>query len=663
MASMRGFHPHFLLTEREAMPSDDERKTPDWDLEQMEVILESPRNWQLVVAGPGAGKSAVACQRIAYLLDEAVPPSRILLVSFSRAAVAELRDRIVAFAVAGEKARSVRISTIDSHAWGLRVGFEDEPLTTELADDSYEISIQRVIDLFRKRHPDLIDFMSRLEHLIIDEAQDVMGSRAELVVEMLKTVPVACGVTILADPEQAIYGFTTETTREVKRELSLLERLTADPPRKIHRRTLNNLHRVKDSALTDVFLKTRRELELAESPDGHVERVQDTIRKTCGNDVGVTSYESLADFLRGKDASTLVLFRRRADVLFASSYCSAAQVDHRIRMSDVPTIVRPWLGWLLGETTSTTIHRDEFDQLWSARNSLAQAPFAGEALEQCWGLLHRFAAGRASNTVDLVQLRLILARQRPPIEFCYPDLGSTGAILGTIHASKGREADHVILIMPPHQNRSAAEGETADTASIFEEARVYYVGATRARNILATAGNKSVGVGYLESRRVYRKVGDLQAQVEVGREGDLDRLAHLTWSHCSKAQLMLAMSVGMCRPLRAKAHPHEGYSVRLSIDEKGADGIIRSVEIGQLSRTLQDDLWGVCNLIAKGKSLKPSETIPHLFLFAVSTVGVSEQQRDGLQHPYAQSRLALAPVVKGFPLVTFLHRKKGGYNP
>src|SRR5690606_9102555 len=153
---------------------------PDWDLEQLEVILEAPTGWQLVIAGPGAGKSAVACQRAAYLVDEGVPPSRILLVSFTRTAVAELRDRIVSYAVAGAAARSVRISTIDSHAWSLRAGFDDEPLKKPLGDGSYDLGIERTVELFKNKNPDLIDFMARLEHLIIDEAQDVMGLRAEI---------------------------------------------------------------------------------------------------------------------------------------------------------------------------------------------------------------------------------------------------------------------------------------------------------------------------------------------------------------------------------------------------------------------------------------------------------------------------------------------------
>ena len=313
---------------------------PDWDLEQLEVILEEPASWQLVIAGPGAGKSAVACQRIAYLLDEGIPASRILLVSFTRTAVAELRDRIVSYAVSGAAARSVRISTIDSHAWSLRAGFDDEPLPGLLDDGSYDLSIQRTVELFRNQQPDLIDFTARLEHLIIDETQDVTGPRVDLVIEMLGALSPNCGVTILADPAQAIYGFTTDGTDDNGSEQSLLEQLPSKFPRNFHERTLRNIHRVDNDALVDLFLRTRREVEFAEDAHGHIARVQKTIRETCGNEVGITHYENLPDFLnRTHNGSMLVLFRRRADILFASSYCSQAGVEHRLRMSDLPIVV------------------------------------------------------------------------------------------------------------------------------------------------------------------------------------------------------------------------------------------------------------------------------------------------------------------------------------
>lgn len=636
---------------------------PDWDLEQLEVILEAPASWQLVIAGPGAGKSAVACQRVAYLVDEAVPPSRILLVSFTRTAVTELRDRIVSYAVAGEAVRGVRISTIDSNAWSLRAGFDDEPLPKSLGDGSYDLSIQRTIELFEDRNPDLLDFMARLEHLIIDEAQDVTGPRADLVIEMLKTLSATCGVTVLADPAQAIYGFTTDGRDGHTSEQSLLERLPAECPRPLLQRTLKNIHRVKDGTLVDLFLRTRKEIELADNARGHIARVQRTIRETCGNDVGIASFENLADFLnRSHDRSMLVLFRRRADVLFASSYCSQAGVEHRLRMSNLPVVVRPWLGWLLAETVQAILDQGDFDRLWEARASVCAAPFVGERRDACWALLHRLAAGSRPRTLDLVHLRNIVARAHPPVELCYPDLGSTGPILGTIHASKGREADTVVLVMPPHRDHDSDASDGTDSAEIFEEARVYYVGATRARKMLVTAGNSATRVGYLDSGRIYRICGDKRAQLEVGRVGDVDRLAHLVWSSSARAQQTLAAQAGRAVPLKARAMPDHDYVLRIVLQHKDADGVTRETEIGELGSSFRADLGELWSRIDSEGTLKPAETIPHLYLVAVATVGLGEHERGAVKPPFGQSALGLVPVIKGFPLIQFLFRRRRRFS-
>ena len=435
------------------MPSpNDTASTPDWDDEQLEVILEDSSSWQLVIAGPGAGKSAVACQRIAFLVDDGVPPARILLVSFTRTAVAELRNRVKTYAVAGERARSVRISTIDSHAWSLRVGFDDEPLPTVRADGSFDLSIERTVKLFQEKQPELCDFMSQLEHLVIDEAQDVMNVRSDLILEMLRSVSDDCGVTILADPAQAIYGFTSDEQDASVMTGALLDRLDTECPRPLLRRSLRQIHRIKSAApeLADLFHRTRSEIESAKTATGHVAHVQQVIRETCSKDVGRVLHEVLADVLGAIEGdSTLVLFRRRADVLFASSFWSKEGVEHRLRMSGLPVVIRPWLGWLFGEVTQTKIRREDFDKLWNARAAIAPGPFAGEERDSCWKTLHQLCAGARPNTIDLVVLRSIIARSRPPMELCYPELGATGPILGTIHASKGREADIVVLVMAP----------------------------------------------------------------------------------------------------------------------------------------------------------------------------------------------------------------------
>ncbi len=64
----------------------------DLDEEQKKAVLESSGR-SIVVAGPGSGKTRVITYKIAYLISQGVDPSRILLVTFTRAAAREMIER------------------------------------------------------------------------------------------------------------------------------------------------------------------------------------------------------------------------------------------------------------------------------------------------------------------------------------------------------------------------------------------------------------------------------------------------------------------------------------------------------------------------------------------------------------------------------------------
>lgn len=54
-----------------------------------------------VVAGPGTGKTFALMRRVARLLEEGVQPNRILAVTFTRTAAADLVEKLAALGVPG----------------------------------------------------------------------------------------------------------------------------------------------------------------------------------------------------------------------------------------------------------------------------------------------------------------------------------------------------------------------------------------------------------------------------------------------------------------------------------------------------------------------------------------------------------------------------------
>lgn len=121
-----------------------------------------------VLAGPGTGKTYALKARVQYLMDELrVEPSRILILTFTRKAVAELRARILPCIPEGNK--PPRISTL--HGFALRQLLRNSNLIEALpdplriADDWEEITIiipdlKRLLETDKKSVRAALDAMS-----------------------------------------------------------------------------------------------------------------------------------------------------------------------------------------------------------------------------------------------------------------------------------------------------------------------------------------------------------------------------------------------------------------------------------------------------------------------------------------------------------------------
>ena len=620
-----------------------------WDQSQRKIIESSHDDRLLVGSGPGTGKTAVACARVSHLIDHYdLQPSRIWLISFTRTAVTEIRDRIAECLENEASAYAVKIATLDSHAWTIHSGFDEDAKII----GSYEENILKVLELVQN-HENVVDYLETVEHLIVDEAQDIVGVRANLVIEMIKNLSSSCGVTVFADEAQAIYGFADD--QEVKvgevNEPPLLEKIRRNYAGQFSECELTTVHRTNSPNLLQIFTNVRRKV-LTTSVNENNKTTE--IKKDITEFAHGHSPE-ISDMTDSDLEDAFILYRRRCDVLLTSSYLTSYALSHRVRMSGLPVCIVPWVGAVLSEFTEQDLGQSRFMRLWD--ECQFDSVLASYDQDEAWvDLIH--TAGRTHNVVDMHLLRQRLGRKRPPPEFCSTEFGSDGPIVGTIHASKGRESDTVHLIFP-HVHGSDIDQD--------EEARVLFVGATRGRSRLFIGkGYRQVAKRVEATGRTYRlqiKNNKPYAQVEFGRDIDIDSeglASRLFFASTDSVRISQKRILDLAKDpvsLVAESDRAANFAYRLKEDTKEEMQCI-----AVLSQKVNQDLFTVANDIQSALrcgAKRPPDKIRHLHVHGIRTIVLPPDapQCNVLHEPWGTSGIMLAPLVLGYSKVYFPARR------
>ncbi len=625
-----GLHPAIELTRPGEMK---------WTEEQTRVISAPPDARIFVEAGPGTGKTAVACERVAKLLKkDQLSPGSILMVSFTRTAVAEMRARLRR-AAGSSGASSVGVMTLDQAAFSFGIG-TGTPFESMMG--SFEGNIERALGDLEGGNALLIEFLRGIRHFIVDEAQDLTGKRSALVRLMIRQLGAGTGVTIFADPEQSIYGFTTDN-KEGGEAVGKEYFLEAFEPEQhgFRRESLTQIHRTKNAAIATLFAEARGALR-----SGGLKAVLQVARQS-----GELVNGGIED-LKMSDEE-LILYRTRAAALMQVQFYPGLL---RLRLPDYPAAVYPWIALMFADWSAPRIDRATFAGRWEVMvpPALSDGFDAGSA----WELLMRFCKHlRIKTEVDLSRLVEQVARPRPRVEFCYLDYGSSGPVFSTIHASKGREADGVTLMLSRF-----ADGNSLNP---LEEARVYYVAITRvSARFRHGAAQNVMGAGRLgpySQRTVHIGKKRKWPKFQVGLKGDFDDVAAVGQRCLSDEAASAHQAELLARWLKALS---EGICPELSATFEetmpGAE-LYRFTHGGSVlawsGPRLAADLKWAAKLTQKRQvqsilGLPPE--ITRLRMIGLRTCAVADPlQRGQLRGLHAKSGFFLAPMIAGFPSVCF----------
>ncbi len=591
------------------------------DASQRDVILTPADARLLVEAGPGSGKTWVLCARVGQLVDAGVTPTHILVISFTRAAVSEIRNRIAGFLEDRFVADAIRIVTLDSLASRLRSRFQDDEGSKTTG---YDAGIAETLDLIRAGDDQLLEYIEGFEHILVDEAQDLTGGRRELVVALLQKLLPENGATVFHDPAQAIYGFSGGEPSGIG---DLLD--TADAG--FGKRVLTRNYRTHSGTLLDLFVSLRGDLRdpTLQGRDLY-EKVRSSIEESPGRGAGAAAVHPT----NPADGTTFILYRSRAAVCLAASQLLDSGLPFRIRLPGQRDIVRPWIGALLRDETGATISRPAFDRRWAELR-----PLPPRSKDGLWSDLFALT-GLSSGSLDLHSLATRLSDGRPPLAVTQTDIGpSAGPLLSTIHAAKGREADTVQLMLPRFPE---------DTSSMDweEEARILFVGATRARKTLRV-GSSTPWLRPLDGpgSRLWQSFhwrGRKDARIEVGIDGDVDDAAMIdetVWHGAlavTEMQTLLWQLASKTTPLTA-VRSGDCFTLRI------ADGRFQGRSAGRLTKAFVSDLWKL-GTVATGARVPLPGKISGLHLTAVRTVSAWQEET-------GTSRFWLAPVIAGLPVI------------
>ncbi|MEY9952834.1 UvrD-helicase domain-containing protein [Leifsonia sp. EB34] len=408
---------------------------------------------QIVIAGPGSGKTQVVSALVEHLVGEegADPTYGVLVISFSNAAVHAVDARLRAQGIP-----PAQVQTLDS----LAADFVREESDADVGVLSFDERIRLADSLLRKSGWQRLQM---LDHVIVDEFQDIVGDRADFLLRLLKSLSPDAGFTVLGDPAQGIYDFQLRESAgssegSATTSSDLLEAVRRF--RGVSVRELTGQHRAQS-----------REAKSAAALRGSVLAGGSDLDRFMSSIARAGDVAALAPQVNQWQGSTCFLTSNNGQALLVADTLEMNGVDAVVERGPRHAVVAAWVARVMNACGSRFVSREKF---MDAASNVAP----NEDPSELWRAV-RAISGATASDLDVEVLARSLTRRRPLLP-ALQDRSELRVRVSTIHRAKGLEFDNVVLVnfLEKHW---LAPGPDQDVA------RTSFVAVTRARRLLASA--------------------------------------------------------------------------------------------------------------------------------------------------------------------------------
>lgn len=613
--------------------------------EQKQVANADISQQTLVTAGPGTGKTHTLLARLGYLSEQGVAmSSEVLVLSFSRAAVRVIRERVRGGSEDNADIAFVSAATFDSFATQLLARFDPDGVwTTEIYDGRIKAAIAL---LEGAEGAEAREMVAGYAHILIDELQDLVGVRDRLVRAILGAAQ--GGWTLFGDPAQAIYNFSLEGSERTQGSGALYDWLRSQFADTMQTVELSHNHRATSPGakqLAEKLSPLGAQLR-ALSPDYNAARDDLETQIADLKSLGELKMETTQAALRAPIASA-ILCRTNGQALMLSRYLREKGVAHHLRRGATERALPSWIAHIVSDWDGETMARASFEELCAQRLPNADA---GELFRA----LRRFCPGQGRATVDVAGLGRRIREGNLPDELC--EQGDHALTISTIHRAKGLEFDRVLMVWSRDDWRLETDDENSEFA-LPEECRTLFVAMTRPRKFLLRLpmlehkGRLRKHRGSNRWTRKYQKwkVGDIEVR------GDDSHALEPAGAHIEIYDARAAQE----RLLRAKIGETVNLRLKRSNDAEGAPRVFYVIEqdgqtLGVTNEAFGRDLHGVLK-INRGWEINWPQSIEGLILEGVDSV--AGQPATSVKHGLGSHGIWLRARVSG------LGRLVMGRNP